>query len=463
MFKKSILVLTAGLFWSTVTLAQPVILGPLDARNNLSEIAGNGSAAQGAARGNLGLGSIATQGANAAAITGGTVNGLSSLGTSGAINLTGSGTNTYDGQIRASGGGSVAGEGTNSYEAGFHMFKAYDNTPQFGIGYQLGSVEYWSAMGGALTMGGTFYASNGTTTGNVDGNFAAQNQGQFWFGNGSGNLFSILDPGGSTGAYIQIKPSNGQATTGGATAAIVSTGDLALIPSGGANRITVNIPDGSNTNGNNRGSGAIDLMFIRSTAYAVCSGPNSFCAGSNNVGSGSNAFVSGFSNICDGAWCSMPGGQDGAINGRYGLRAYSNGIFAQQGDAETVDGNMRGTSVSGAAIRLTANSTTATNNVNAPNCDNLPVGKTAAMNLTLVGVDQNNTAKTVAWFNKAILSRPASTTMAYAQGTAITLGTDTVTVVAVADTTNECLSFTVTPDNTDTWHFSLSHFDAEVQ
>ncbi len=77
MFKKSILVLVSGLFWSTVTLAQPVILGPLDARNNLSEIAGNGSTAQTAARTNLGLGSIATQGANAAAITGGNIAGAS--------------------------------------------------------------------------------------------------------------------------------------------------------------------------------------------------------------------------------------------------------------------------------------------------------------------------------------------------------------------------------------------------
>ncbi len=73
MFKKSILVL--GLFWATAVVAQPQLVGPLDARNNLSEIAGNGSAAQSAARNNLGLGSIATQGANAAAITGGTIAG----------------------------------------------------------------------------------------------------------------------------------------------------------------------------------------------------------------------------------------------------------------------------------------------------------------------------------------------------------------------------------------------------
>ncbi len=75
MFKKSILILISGLFWATTALAQPQLVGPLDARNNLSEIAGNGSAAQATARGNLGLGSIATQGAGSVAITGGNIAG----------------------------------------------------------------------------------------------------------------------------------------------------------------------------------------------------------------------------------------------------------------------------------------------------------------------------------------------------------------------------------------------------
>jgi hypothetical protein len=399
-------------------------------------------------------------------ITGGTITGVT-IATpivNGAFNLLGSGTSGQnDAQISVTGGGSVAGQGTLNYKAGFHMFQAYDGSPQFAVGYQLGAVEYWSGMGGFTGLGGTLYASNGTVTGNVDGNFAAQNQGQFWFGNGSGTLFAVLDPGGPVGASLTAKPANANASPGATTAALVSTGDLALVPSGGANRITVNIPDGTAVGGNNRGGGAVDLQFTRASAVSVCSGTNSFCAGSNNIGSGSNAFVGGFANLCDGSWCSMAGGQDGAVNGRYGLRVYSNGIFAGQGDAQIADGVIRGNSTAGGAIRLVANGAP-TNAAGSTNCVNLPAGKSAAMNLTLLGVDQSHPEKTTAWFNKGLLSRPTTAaSMLFSMGTATTLGSDTVTVSASADTTNGCLNFTVTPDNSDTWHFALSSYNLEVQ
>ena len=70
--------LTVALLWSAIASAQAPSGGPLLMQNSLSEIAARGT--QSVARTSLGLGSLATQSAGAAAITGGTISGLSSLG-----------------------------------------------------------------------------------------------------------------------------------------------------------------------------------------------------------------------------------------------------------------------------------------------------------------------------------------------------------------------------------------------
>ncbi len=229
MFKLSVLVLVAGLFFATVAVAQQQTIGPLDARNNLSEIAGNGSTAQTTARTNLGLGSIAVQGANTVAITGGVINGLSSIGTSGPINLTGSGTSSqYDAQISITGGGSAAGQGEVNYLAAYHNFETWDGSFQFRIGANPYATEYLLASGTPLGGGGVLYATNATDaiplgTGNVNEVFVAQNQGIMQFANGSGPLFSILDPGAPTSANLTTTP--GTATsdpTLGSTSGVIA-------------------------------------------------------------------------------------------------------------------------------------------------------------------------------------------------------------------------------------------------
>jgi hypothetical protein len=76
------LALIAGLLLPIPALAQtPQRAGPLGIQNALGEIASNGT--QATARANLGLGSMATQGPAAVAITGGSISGLSSLGVTG--------------------------------------------------------------------------------------------------------------------------------------------------------------------------------------------------------------------------------------------------------------------------------------------------------------------------------------------------------------------------------------------
>lgn len=336
------------------------------------------------------------------------------------------------------------------------QFSAYDNSTQFQSGQQLGAVEYWSGMGGFQGLGATFYANNGTITGNVDGNFVAQNQGQFWFGNGSGTLFSVQDPGGTVAASLIVKPS---ATS---TAALISTGDLALIPSGGANRLTMGVPDNTIVGGNSRGAGAVDLQFTHAQATNVASGPAStIVGGANNTASGNNSsVVGGFSNLADGTWSTIVGGQNASANGRYAVRVFSSGLFSQQGDSELAESVFRASSTGGAAVRLTGNAAAAASST----CYNLPSGKTAALSMRLAAKNITTLTHRVGWFNNAVLSRDVNlSTSTLDLGTPVSIGTDTLTVSATADTTLGCLNFTVTPPNTDTWHFVLTITASEVQ
>lgn len=119
----------------------------------------------------------------------------------------------YDGQISVTGGGSAPGAGELKLTADFQHFYTYDNTEQFRVGNIPGAVEFWQAQGGLAGDGATLYAGNGTTTGNVDGNFVATGTGAFLFGNYNGVGFKIGDSGNITnGTYWTATPGLSSAT-----------------------------------------------------------------------------------------------------------------------------------------------------------------------------------------------------------------------------------------------------------
>jgi hypothetical protein len=134
----------------------------------------------------------------------------SSCGTAGAVSFSGitSGTNTTatmtvgsGGSLTTSGTGTVTATGITALtsqvviESSGTIFEAYDGTPQFSTAYVPTSAEFWGAEGGITGSGATLYSHNLSGTGNVSGNFTAQNSGGFNFGNGSNQLFEIDDPG----------------------------------------------------------------------------------------------------------------------------------------------------------------------------------------------------------------------------------------------------------------------------
>lgn len=128
------------------------------------------------------------------------------------INLLNGGTSTSDAQITVTGGTSSPNRGVLNFNAALMLFNTYDGSPQFGIGSTPVSTEFWCEEGGITGSGATFYAQNngciGSGTGNVSGNFTAQNLGNFNFGNGDGQLFGIVDPGAGSAStdYITMAP-----------------------------------------------------------------------------------------------------------------------------------------------------------------------------------------------------------------------------------------------------------------
>jgi hypothetical protein len=185
---------------------------------------------------------VSTSGASAqvlygpAAIKGGTIDGvtITNSTTSGATNIQGTGTSgQYDARISVTGGGSVAGQGEVSYLAGFHHFRGWDGSEQFRVGLTPFATEFWAATGGPTSGGAVLFANNASTTGlgtgNVNGVFAAQNQGAFQFVNGSGPMFFLLDPGAPATSNLTITP--GTATT---DPSIGSTNNIAAVSVGSA-------------------------------------------------------------------------------------------------------------------------------------------------------------------------------------------------------------------------------------
>lgn len=350
--------------------------------------------------------------------------------------------------------------------SGLVQFTGYDNSLQFQAGLQFGAVEYWTGMGGIAGTGGTLYASNGNLTGNVNGNFVAQNQGGFIFGNGSGTLFAVADSGGSPGAppsFISIRP--GSTTTSPTVyPAIYSTGDLSLVPAGSGNRITAADPDGTAVGGGARAAGCRDWQgpSDRSTQFQVCNGDHGVILGgqSNTITTaGATGLAFGFGNVVDGGYCWAVGNQS-ACDGRRGVEARTGNTFAQPGDTQITRGALSGSSVAGAAIRLTANAGVAS----AVNCWNLPLGKAFGGKLTLVGQDSTTIAHQVLWTSRVIIAHNNGGTMTVTNGAAdAQIGSDTVTVSSTADSTNSCLNFTVTPASStaDTWWYTLEIEGAE--
>jgi hypothetical protein len=112
--------------------------------------------------------------------------------------------------------------------------------------------------------------------------------------------------------------------------------DFAIAPKGTGSLLT-SIPDNTATGGNKRGTNAIDLQTVRSSATQVASGLNSIVVGTKNTAgnyatavgelntaSGSQSHAFGFNNISSGTLCASAGTDNASTNLRAFTFGYSN-------------------------------------------------------------------------------------------------------------------------------------------
>ena len=116
--------------------------------------------------------------------------------------------------------------------------------------------------------------------------------------------------------------------------------NAAIIPKG-TGALLVDLPDGTATGGNARGTSAVDLQHIRTTNVQVASGNNSVIGGgSNNRASGVSSVVSGgTSNIASGDYAFVGGGTENTATQFYHTigGGYINSTQVG-GDAQTIAG-----------------------------------------------------------------------------------------------------------------------------
>lgn len=124
--------------------------------------------------------------------------------------------------------------------------------------------------------------------------------------------------------------------------------DFALVPKGNG-ALLVQVPDGTSTSGNKRGTSSTDLQKSRLVATQVASGDFSIVShgknntssgiysisgGDTNIASGISSVALGANNTASGDYSTIEGGNSATTRGLYGRKSYASGKLSVVGDAQ---------------------------------------------------------------------------------------------------------------------------------
>ena len=134
------------------------------------------------------------------------------------------------------------------------------------------------------------------------------------------------------------------------TATNAATNVDAAIQKKGTGAILAQVPDGTATGGDKRGTNAVDWQSSRAASSAVASGIRSVVSGGynntasgdgsnvpggySNIASGGYATANGYSNTASGQSSWSPGGEEATTRGIRGMAAWASGLFSTKGDAQ---------------------------------------------------------------------------------------------------------------------------------
>ena len=353
-----------------------------------------------------------------------------------------------------------AGATAPSYQT---MTSLLDNNFSSGQGTILyRSATAWTALG-AGTNG--YYLQTGGTGANplwaavaagLTGFTAALNTSA---PNATNNVSSITASGGSSTQFIALVPKNG----------------------GG---IIANIPDSGTTNGNVRGLYSIDLQLFRGSATAVAGGQ--YCAliagDSNSIATGvyNSSVLGGTSNQINGTvnYGSIIGGSTNVITGSYstvlGGRNLTDRGVTSSVVRGTTSGNLAGQfQTREVSLYVTTSNATpvilSTNGSTAGTLNQLNLDNNTAVNFTLYCIaNVTGGGNTKAWTIKGAAKRGANAAATSLVGTpavnidAADAGASSWNLAVTADTTNGCVTFTVTGQASTTIYWMSNVTAVEV-
>jgi hypothetical protein len=224
---------------------------------------------------------------------------------------------------------------------------------------------------------------------------------------------------------------------------------VALLPTG-TGYFSLSVPDSTITGGNVPGNNAVSLSIVRASAGHVALGESSF------LGGGADNSVVGFLASTVGGQWNLSSGQGGYALGqfsntefRYGTIAFAAGEFSGQGDAQSVDGILRGHTTSATPVVLTADGTGTPNTTSIMNVGITSISIKHALGGTIIVIARS--ASDIKKWNcdylmnsgsgAATVALVGSATCTAGQASA---GASSWTVALTADTTNGGLTMTAT-------------------
>ena len=262
---------------------------------------------------------------------------------------------------------------------------------------------------------------------------------------------------------------------GGAWTSVSSLGNTSLFGSvTGTGSFSIQVPDGTVAGGNARGNGSTDFQVLRFTAGQVASGNGAFLGGNSSTASGDTSFVHAYNSL---------GGNSGSVAlGRQNLYArgigssargqyvddfsrtfadcWANNKFSADGDQQSCRTLFNAVTSSTTATRLTADGAAA----GLHNCFNIYDNTAYRLKISGVGYDTTTATDYERDGDIVILKRGAGvgTTTLVSRATGTSYGTG-VTYALAADTTNGCLSLTVTAANANATHWAFMIESVEIK
>jgi hypothetical protein len=306
----------------------------------------------------------------------------------------------------------------------------------------------------------------------------------------SGATFQLSTTEGGSASLFTTNITAGTLLTGHAVqthiqisnAASDANSSVVITPKGTGAFMLGPIPDASNSGGNARGEGAVDLQLSTNTASRVASGNYSFATGINQTASGlystamgqqcvassQAAFAVGQSNTASNVRAVSVGGVDNtasaisaatlggdkAVADRLSIHAHAGGRFAANGDAQRIRAVLRCKTTTNAAVEMGLDGSTTYLTI--------PSGKVIFCNIKVVGVKSDGAV--VATYERQYAAKNVAGTSSEVFAP-VTIGTDnassTSLEVATVDA-GDYIRIRPTGITSETWRWVASVDAVEV-